>query len=113
MNTVVTQLTNQELQTLLETESDLQILDVRQPEEWFHLGHLKNYTGLPLMDLPARHAELDKTKKTVVVCEHGVRSADACYYLTSLGFENLYNLTMGMAEWNGERVIPAQTLPRS
>lgn len=107
-NTVITNISNQELQTLIETDSDLQILDVRQPEEWHHLGHLKNYTGIPLMELPSRFQELDKTKKTVVVCEHGVRSADASYYLVSLGFEQIYNLTLGMAEWTGERIIPAQ-----
>ena len=105
----VTNLTNAELKQLLANESDLQVLDVRTPEEWQHLGHLPQALLFPIYELLDRLSELDKDKKTVVICEHGVRSHDASHYLhLRAGFSHVYNLTHGMSDWDGERVIPAQ-----
>jgi rhodanese-related sulfurtransferase len=92
---------NPELTALLEADPSVRVLDVRTPEEYTHLGHLPQATLLPLHTLPTSYQSLDPLQKTVVLCQHGVRSLDACLYLEQLGFQHLYNLTHGMAAWDG------------
>ena len=100
----ITQLDNEALTALLAAEPDIQLVDVRTPEEYRILGHIPEARLLPMHELPARWTELDKTQKTVVVCEHGVRSMDCAWYLKQhLGFASIYNLTRGMADWTGPR----------
>ncbi len=99
----VTPLTNEQLQALMATASDLLLLDVRTPPEFWRLGHIPGALLLPIHELPARMAELNPAQPTVVICEHGVRSYNASHFLAQHGFQSLYNLTAGMAEWNGER----------
>jgi rhodanese-related sulfurtransferase len=101
----VVQLNNEELQRLLEKDPGVQLLDVRTPQEYFLLGHIPGSRLLPIYSLPDALPTLNPKLKTVLICEHGVRSADASYYLLQNGFEQVYNLTSGMAEWNGPRVF--------
>ncbi len=84
------------------------LLDVREPWEW-NLCRIAGATLIPMRDLPARLQELDKAAETVVICHHGVRSYQAARYLESLGFENVINLSGGVAAWADE-VDPA--MPR-
>lgn len=104
----VTPLSNQDLQHLMAAEPDLLLLDVRTPEEYQLLGHIPGATLLPIHLLPNALGTLDPNRKTVLICEHGVRSADAGHYLAHHGFRHLYNLTAGMAEWNGPRAFASE-----
>jgi rhodanese-related sulfurtransferase len=52
---------------------------------------------------------LNKTAETVVICHHGVRSYHAARYLETTGFDDVINLSGGMAAWADE-VDPA--MPR-
>ena len=103
----VTQLENEQLIQLLNDnppgKSDIQLLDVRTPEEYFALGHIPDSRLLPTYELPGHLATLNPKALTVVICEHGIRSADAGHYLVHNGFDKVCNLTAGMAEWNGPR----------
>lgn len=99
----VTPLENAQLQSLMETEPDLLLLDVRTPQEFYGLGHIPGAVLMPIHELPGQMAGLNPAQKTVVICEHGVRSFNASHYLLQHGFQHLYNLTAGMAEWNGAR----------
>lgn len=99
----ITQLDNGQLQSLLSEQAELQLLDVRTPEEYHQLGHIPGARLLPIHLLPDSLPLLNPDLPTVVVCEHGIRSADAAWFLVSKGFERVYNLTAGMAEWNGPR----------
>ncbi|HEY9746890.1 MAG TPA: rhodanese-like domain-containing protein [Oculatellaceae cyanobacterium] len=101
----VVNLNNEELQQLLAQEPDIQLLDVRTPQEYWLLGHIPEARLLPIHMLPDALPTLNPSLKTVLVCEHGVRSIDASYYLLQQGFHQVYNLTAGMAEWNGPRVF--------
>ena len=56
-----------------------QLVDVRQPGEYAR-GHLPGALLIPLGDLAARAAELDKQKKTIVYCRSGVRSKTCLLY---------------------------------
>ena len=44
--------------------------------------------------------KLDQTKKYVVYCRSGIRSARACQIMEKLGFKNIYNLKGGLRAWN-------------
>lgn len=104
----VTPLTNEQLQQLMAQEPDLLLLDVRSPEEYFGLGHIPGSTLLPMHEIPQRMAALNPEQKTVVICEHGVRSFNASHFLAHHGFTALWNLTAGMAEWNGPRSFTSE-----
>jgi rhodanese-related sulfurtransferase len=84
------------------------LLDVREPWEW-NVCRLPGAILIPMRDLPARVAELDKDAETVVICHHGVRSYHAARYLETAGFGDVINLSGGVAAWADE-VDPA--MPR-
>jgi len=60
-------------------------------------------------ELTGRIQELNPDAETVVICHHGVRSFHVARYLESVGFENVINLSGGVAAWADE-VDPA--MPR-
>lgn len=45
---------------------------------------------------------LDAEKQYVFICRSGNRSMQACLFLQSQGFENVYNLKGGMMNWQGD-----------
>jgi rhodanese-related sulfurtransferase len=105
----VTNLDNASLQKLMTTEPDLLLLDVRTPEEFTMLGHIPGAQLLPIHTIPDQMASLNPERKTVVICEHGVRSYDASQYLAHHGFKQVYQLAAGMADWNGPRSFSSNT----
>lgn len=84
------------------------LLDVRELWEW-NLCRLPGAVLIPMHELPSRIEELNKNAETVVICHHGVRSYHAARYLETSGFENVINLSGGVAAWADE-VDPA--MPR-
>lgn len=97
-----------ELASHLQAGNTPVLLDVREPWEW-DVCRLPGALLIPLGDLPARLAELNKEAETVVICHHGVRSYHAARYLESAGFGDVVNLSGGVAAWADE-VDPA--MPR-
>ena len=75
----------------IETGHTPVLLDVREPWEW-NLCRLPGAVLIPMRELPARLAELNKDAETVVICHHGVRSYHAARYLESVGFGDVINL---------------------
>lgn len=75
-------------------DSDYELIDVRSIEEF----EIVNIGGklIPLDELSRRHQEIDNSKKTILLCHHGIRSMIACQMLASLDYDNLYNLTGGI-----------------
>ncbi|MFP5418571.1 MAG: rhodanese-like domain-containing protein [Gammaproteobacteria bacterium] len=84
------------------------LLDVREPWEW-NLCRVPGAMLIPMHELPSRVGELNKQAETVVICHHGVRSYHAARYLETNGFDNVINLSGGVAAW-AEEVDPA--MPR-
>ncbi len=77
------------------------LLDVR--EEWeFGLCRIEGSDLVPLQAIPARLAELNPARETVVICHHGVRSYHAARFLEHNGFTNVINLTGGVDAWAKE-----------
>ena len=80
---------------------DFQLIDVRQPYEY----DIANLGGelIPQSELVQNLDKISKTKKVIIHCRSGKRSADAIRDLQNLGeFENLYNLKGGILEYSKE-----------
>jgi rhodanese-related sulfurtransferase len=74
------------------------LLDVREGAEWA-AGHAPDAHHLPMMEIPARLAEIPVDQDVVVVCRVGARSAQVVSYLRRLGRDNARNLDGGMMAW--------------
>lgn len=75
------------------------ILDVREPWE-IAAASLAGTLNIPMGDIPSRLAELDPDRETIVMCHHGVRSAQVAMYLARSGFERVRNLAGGIDSWS-------------
>jgi glyoxylase-like metal-dependent hydrolase (beta-lactamase superfamily II) len=87
-------ITATELATWVETEPDLQIVDVRNPTERI-AGGIDGSTNLPLPTLLDRVGELDAGRPTLVYCAGGYRSATAASLLRHAGFARVAELAGG------------------
>jgi rhodanese-related sulfurtransferase len=104
-------ISNQELLTLIANTPDLQLIDVRTPNEYTQLGHVAGSHNLPVQTVQEWASSLDASKPVALICQGGVRSVYGCDYLASQGFKTLYNLTDGMKAWDGELAFePANSL---
>ena len=77
----------------------LVVLDVREPEE-IAIAPFPDALHIPMGDIPSRLTELDSDAEWVVVCHHGVRSAQVAMYLAHMGFARVSNLTGGIDAWS-------------
>ncbi len=84
--------------TASQVDDDAYLLDVREPDEWA-AGHAPGAHHLPMMQVPARMAEIPADRDVVVVCRSGGRSAQVVSYLAGNGWDNVYNLDGGMHSW--------------
>ena len=83
---------------------DVQILDVREPDEFNGpLGHVPGARLIPLGKLKDEVGELDPNNPIVVVCRSGARSAQATLMLGKAGFGKVANLSGGMLRWRAQR----------
>ena len=89
-----------DLKALIETQSDLQLVDVRRPAE-FQSGHAPRATTAPLQQLRALLPQLtlDPAKPTAVICAGGFRSSAATSIMQQAGFTNLMNVIGGTSAW--------------
>lgn len=86
--------------TLLMNREDAVVVDVRDAGE-FAQGHIPNARHVPLSELERRAGELEKfkTRPLILCCQSGARSSAAQAALKKAGFDKLYNLRGGLAEW--------------
>jgi len=81
----------------------VQILDVREPEEFTGpLGHIRGAVLIPLGELAERAGQLARDRPIVTVCRAGSRSAQATVILREAGFSDVANLAGGMLRWRAE-----------
>jgi rhodanese-related sulfurtransferase len=77
---------------------DTYLLDVREADEWI-AGHAPGAHHLPMMEIPARMAEVPQDADVVVACRMGGRSGQVVAYLKQYGWDNVRNLDGGMQDW--------------
>ncbi len=74
------------------------LLDVREPQE-YDICHIPESVLIPMQQIPQRLNELNKEQEIVVICHHGMRSAQVGMFLEQNGFKNIINLMGGVAAW--------------
>lgn len=91
-------------QWLEEHLNEVQIIDVREPDEFNGaLGHVPGAVLIPLGTLTEQAATLSKERPIVMVCRSGARSAQATVLLQKAGFSRVANLAGGMLRWRAQR----------
>jgi rhodanese-related sulfurtransferase len=75
------------------------LLDVREPQE-LDVAKVREAIHIPMREVPERLHELDPTKPLVVMCHSGGRSRRVAEFLSTNGFEEIYNLAGGIDAWS-------------
>lgn len=92
------QITVQDLAQSLD-RPNIQLIDVREPWE-VETVSLPSFQNLPLSQFSEWseqiHSKLDADTETLVLCHHGVRSAQMCNWLVQQGFTNVKNIAGGI-----------------
>lgn len=90
-------------QRLADNDPDVQLIDVREPQE-LALSRLPGFVNLPLSEFaqwsPTIFTQFDMNTETLVLCHHGMRSAQMCQWLVDQGFTNVKNITGGISEYS-------------
>lgn len=86
--------------TTYDHRGEVQILDVREPEEWT-AGHIEGAVHIPMNQVPARLDEVDRERPVVAVCRSGRRSGEVAKYLSRMGI-SAENMPGGMERWADE-----------
>ncbi len=89
-----------EAYNLIESTTNLFILDVRTQEE-YDAGHINNSYLLPYDEIIANQDKLplNKSHPILVYCRSGIRSAIASNTLVELNYTQIYNLEKGYILW--------------
>jgi sulfur-carrier protein adenylyltransferase/sulfurtransferase len=96
------EITATELKRRLDAGEDIQIVDVREPNEYAH-ARIPNTVHIPLGQVLNRMGEIDPSRETVVHCKGGVRSARAIEALQRAGYQGkLINLAGGITAWSND-----------
>ena len=103
------EITATELKAKMDAGCDIQLIDVRQPDE-YAFASIAGAKLIPMGEIMSRVDELDPTLETVVHCKSGMRSARVIEALERSGFQGkMMNLVGGITAWSIE-VDP--TVPR-
>lgn len=96
------EITATELKERLDRGDDVQVIDVREPNE-YEIARIPDSKLIPLGQVVGRMSEIDPNRETVVHCKMGGRSARAIEALKHAGFTgHLVNLKGGITAWSNE-----------
>lgn len=90
---------------MAEATGNFVLVDCRDAKE-LAIASVAGAVHLPMMEVPARMGELDRTKEIAVMCHHGVRSGQVAGYLAKMGFPRVASVAGGIDRWSRE-VDPA------
>lgn len=86
-----------ELREWLNANKQFVLIDVR--EEWEREAYNIGGVHMPVSELMERRNEIPREVDVVLYCEKGIRSSIVIQRLEQFGYDNLYNLSGGMAAW--------------
>lgn len=101
IETLMKEVTVQELKAMIDSGSDFQLIDVREPHEY----DICNLGGdlIPQGEIPHQVGRILKDKKVILQCRSGARSGNMVNWLEKHhGYTNLYNLKGGILAWARE-----------
>jgi len=81
-------------------DEDIQVVDVRTADE-YNSGTIDGAINIDVTasDFKTNIAELDKSKKTLIFCRSGGRSARAGAVMEEMGFATVVDLSGGYMSW--------------
>lgn len=96
---ILPQWTVQMLKARLEKDSELLVLDVRQPAEWVasHIERAQFVTG---GELPGQIDEVATDRPIATICGRSYRSSVSASLLQHHGHSNVVNVLSGRIAWN-------------
>jgi rhodanese-related sulfurtransferase len=89
----------EQLAERLESGEKFRLIDVRETGE-YEIARLAKAELLPLSKFNEWIGGLKPEEEIVVMCHHGVRSANVCLFLIRNGFEEVFNLEGGIDSWS-------------
>lgn len=83
------------------------LLDVREPSE-LRAASLPGALHIPMRQIPARIAEIDRDADIAVLCHHGGRSEHVAQFLAMHGFTRVHNVAGGIDAYSKrvDKAIP-------
>ncbi|WP_026971156.1 rhodanese-like domain-containing protein [Aliagarivorans marinus] len=97
--------------TMLINKQDAVVVDVRTKDE-MKTGKIAGSVHIPQKQIQAsdfKNIEKYKASPIIVVCETGMRSGAAGAALAKAGFEQVYSLRGGMADWRSSNLPVTKT----
>jgi rhodanese-related sulfurtransferase len=111
-NFAFTPISVEELANRLAASEGLQLVDVREPQE-VAIASIAGFENLPLSEYADWSEQIqnrfDPHTETIVLCHHGMRSAQMCQWLASQGFTNIKNVEGGIEAYS---VVVDPSIPR-
>lgn len=94
-------ITGDELRKILKQKdknNHYQFIDVSIPREYKGY-HIDCFENIPLKKIRKQADQLDKDKETIIICQSGHISKEACRRLQKLGFKDLTIVKGGISLW--------------
>ena len=88
-----------EIKRRIDAGEALRIIDVREAHE-HRIARLEQAELRPMSEIQQWWQDLPRDEELVILCHHGVRSAQVCMALRRAGFERLTNLEGGIDAWS-------------
>ena len=106
------EVTVRELAQMLSASNILQLIDVRESWE-VETASLPSFVNLPLSEFAqwseAIETRLNRDQETLVLCHHGMRSAQMCQWLINQGFNQVRNIAGGIDAYS---IVVDSSVPR-
>jgi rhodanese-related sulfurtransferase len=108
----IAQISVDEIADRIAAVPNLQLVDVREPHE-VEMASIYGFQNFPLSQsndwAEKIHTLLDAERETLVLCHHGMRSAQMCQWLVAQGFTQVKNITGGIDAYS---VAVDRSVPR-
>lgn len=97
---MIKQATVDEINEMLETGGECQVIDVREYSE-FNSERIADAQLMPLSNFEKHAAEIDHSKPVYLMCRSGNRARQAAEKLSAKGFTDIHVIEGGMTAWAG------------
>ena len=97
---MIKQATVHEINELLDSGGECQVIDVREFSE-FNSERIADAQLMPLSNFEKHADEIDHTKPVYLMCRSGNRAKNAAEKLASKGFTDIHVVEGGMVAWAG------------
>lgn len=95
------EITVEALKSRLDAGEVLNIIDVREPDEYAETNMgAKLFPLGNILSMQVDELEEYKDQELIIHCRSGKRSMQACMFLETMGFANCVNVVGGILAWN-------------